>query len=59
MSLDTTNTFHFYSGWTFLCFSRMHGGGGGQKVPVPNICHTYTAVMKLGTVIPKKDSKNI
>ena len=60
MSLDTTNTFHFYSGWAFLCFSRMRGGGGGgQKAPVPKICHTYPTVMKLGTVIPKKDPKDI
>ena len=36
------------------------GGGGGQKGPVPNICHTYPTMMKLGTVIPylKKIKKN-
>ena len=27
--------------------------GRGKKVsPIPKICHTYTAMMKLGTVIP-------
>ena len=30
--------------------SRM--GGRGKKVPLPKICHTYPAKMKLGTVIP-------
>ena len=29
------------------------GTGGGQKGPLPKICHTYlTTMMKLGTVIP-------
>ena len=28
------------------------GGGGGQKDPLPKICHTYPTIMKLGTVIP-------
>ena len=35
-------------------------GGGGQKCPpLPKICHTYPAMMKLGTVIPypKKTQK--
>ena len=27
-------------------------GGGGKKAPLPKICHTYPAMMKLGTVIP-------
>ena len=26
------------------------GGGGAKKTPLPNICHTYPAIMKLGTV---------
>ena len=26
--------------------------GGGQKVPLPKICHTHPTMMKLGTVIP-------
>ena len=30
--------------------SRM--GRRGKKVPLPKICHTYPAKMKLGTVIP-------
>ena len=25
---------------------------GGQKSPLPNICHTYPTMMKLDTVIP-------
>ena len=28
------------------------GGRGGQKGPLPKICHTYLTMMKLGTVIP-------
>ena len=27
-------------------------GGGGKKVSLPKICHTYPTNMKLGTVIP-------
>ena len=27
-------------------------GCGGKKAPVSKICHTYPAMMKLGTVIP-------
>ena len=35
------------------------GRGGRQKGPVPKICHTYLAMMKLGRVIPylKKNQK--
>ena len=39
-------------------FGAAHGwgwgvGGGGKKCPpLPEICHTYPAMMKLGTVIP-------
>ena len=29
--------------------SRM---GGGKKTPLPNICHTYPTIIKLGTVKP-------
>ena len=29
--------------------SRM---GGGKKIPLPKICHTYPTAMKLDTVIP-------
>ena len=32
---------------------------GGQKGPLPKICYTYPTMMKLGTVIPKKDPKYI
>ena len=35
----------------------VHGLGGGKKSPLPKICHTYPAMMKLGTVIPKEDQK--
>ena len=37
------------------------GGRGGQNAPLPKICHTYPAIMKLGTAIPylKKIQKNI
>ena len=35
--------------------------GGGQKSPLPKICHTYHKMVKLGTVIPylKKIKKYI
>ena len=34
-------------------FGAAHGlGGGGQKGPLPKICHTYPTMMKLGTVVP-------
>ena len=49
--------------------SRMRGWGAGCKkaLPVPKICHTYPAMLKLGTVIPylkkikntKEGQKNI
>ena len=28
------------------------GGGGAKRPPLPKICDTYPAMMKLGTVIP-------
>ena len=36
-------------------------GGGGQKgFPLPKICHTYPAIIKLGSyVLPKEDPKNL
>ena len=42
-------------------FGAAHGWGQGQKAPPLNakICHTYSAMMKLGTVIPKEDSKYV
>ena len=35
--------------------------GGGRKSPLPKICHTYSTMMKLDTVIPylKKSKKSI
>ena len=32
-------------------FGAAHGCGGTKNVPLPKICHTYHAVMKLGTVM--------
>ena len=32
--------------------SLMWGGGGGCKKVPPKICHTYPAMMRLGTLIP-------
>ena len=36
----------------FWGFSWMEWGGGGEKVHLPKICHTYPAMMKVDTVIP-------
>ena len=35
-------------------FGAAHGwwGEGGKKAPLPKICHTHPAMMKLGTLIP-------
>ena len=34
-------------------FGAAYGWEGGKKPPFqPKICHTYSAMMKLGTVIP-------
>ena len=33
-------------------FGAAHGWGGEQKAPLPKICHIYSTMMKLGTVIP-------
>ena len=34
-------------------FRTAHGWQGGQKAPpLPEICHTYPTMMKLGTVTP-------
>ena len=33
-------------------FGAAHGWRGPKKAPFPKICHTYPALMKLGTVIP-------
>ena len=39
-------------------FGATHGYGG-KKGPLSNICQTYSKMMKLGTIIPKEDPKNI
>ena len=33
-------------------FGAAHEWVGGQKGPLPKICHTHPAMIKLGTVIP-------
>ena len=40
-------------------FGAAHGWRGPKRPPLPKICPTYPAVMKLGTVIsyPKKIQK--
>ena len=43
-----------------LTDARVGGWGGGQKGPLPKICHTYPTMMKLGSyTLPKEDPKNI
>ena len=32
--------------------SWMGERGGGKKIPLPKICHTYPTMTKIGTVIP-------
>ena len=36
----------------FRSCSRMEERGGAKTPPLPKICHTYPAMIKLGTVIP-------
>ena len=41
--------------YSFLLQPRAFSGlpaVGGGKGPLPNICHTYPIMMKLGTVLP-------
>ena len=38
---------------------KLTDGEGGEKRPLPNICHRYPKTMGLGAVIPKEDQKNI
>ena len=33
-------------------FGAAHKWGGAKRLPLPKTCHTYPAMMKLGTVIP-------
>ena len=42
-------------------FGDAHGwGSGGKKVPLPKICHTFPAMMKLNTVMHHlKNTKKI
>ena len=40
--------------------SQMEGGGGKKKPPLPKICHTFPAIVKLDSyTLPKEDPKNI
>ena len=32
-------------------FGDAHGYGGSEKAPLPKICHTYSTMMKRGTVV--------
>ena len=41
-----------YSGWAFSGLLTDGEGGGGKKDPLPKICHTYPAMIKLGAIIP-------
>ena len=36
----------------FLAAAHRWEGGGGLVNPLPEICHTYPTLIKLGTVIP-------
>ena len=38
--------------WLFWGYLRMRWRGGGKRPPLPKICRTYPAMMKLGTAIP-------
>ena len=47
--------FHLNSDFTLFkmgIFEAAHGQGEGAKKALPEICHTYPTMMKLGTVIP-------
>ena len=33
-------------------FGAAHGWRGAKRPPLPKICHTYSTMMKLGTIIP-------
>ena len=48
ISLDTKSHLHPIQDGNFWGCSRM---GGGQKGPLPKICHRYPTMMKLGTII--------
>ena len=36
----------------FFGATHGYGGGGAKRPPLPKICHIYSTMMKLGTVIP-------
>ena len=52
--INTVINFNPNQDGLFWGCSRMGAGGGrgGKKVSLSKICHTYPALMKLGTVIP-------
>ena len=51
--------FDFWAGLFRAAHRWGQRGGATKKAPLPKICHTYPAMMKLGTVIPylKKTQK--
>ena len=42
-------TYKLYSGLVFL--GLLTNGTGPERAPLPKICHTYTTMIKVGTVI--------
>ena len=51
--VQTNKTFNsIQKGLVRGCSRIREGGGRGQKGRLPKICHTYSTMMKLGTVVP-------
>ena len=44
--------FHSLTLFRMGFFGSAHWLGEGGKVPLPNICHIYPKMMKLGTIVP-------
>ena len=51
VEVKNSHFFQPYSGWTFLGLFTDEGWGS-KRTSLPKLCHTYTAMMKIGTVIP-------
>ena len=47
--MEVSHQFNSIQDGSFWGYSRMEGG---QKGPLPKICHIYPTMMRLGTVIP-------